>query len=148
MLFDAFTVEENTLFEKICKVRKYQSGQEIVSEGDEGGSLLLIRKGRAEVRKTLDSSNYKCLKELDPGDFFGEMSFLNQISRSASVIALEDCEILEVMKTDFDVLAQSNLDIGLKIYRSIAQELALRLKRNNEDLKKAVLLAIEGTDLL
>ncbi len=148
MLFDAFTAEETALFAETCKVREYQSGQEIVSEGDKGGSLLLIRKGRAEVRKRLDSSNYKCLKELDAGDFFGEMSFLNQTPRSASVIALEDCEILEVMKADFDVLAQSNPDIGLKVYRSIAQELALRLKRNNEDLKKAVLLAIDGTDLL
>lgn len=147
MLVDSLTAEEKALFEGICKVKEYQSGQQIVSEEDKGESLLLIRKGRAEVRKKLDASNYKYLKELDEGDFFGEMSFLTQVPRSASVIALDRCEVLELEKADFDILIQSNPSIGSKIFESIARELASRLRNNNEDLKKAVLWAIEGADL-
>lgn len=147
MLLKYLTEEEKALFAEICKVREYQRGQQIVTEGDKGESLLLIRKGRAEVRKVLDAGNYKYLKELNEGSFFGEMSFLTQVPRSASVIALDYCEILELTSKDFDVLIQSYPVIGLKIYKSVAQELASRLKKNNEDLKKAVLWAIEGADL-
>lgn len=147
MMLEVLTDEEKSLFAEICKLTEYQTGQQIISEEDKGDSLLLIRKGRVEVRKILDSDNYKHLKELDTGEFFGEMSFLNRDPRSASIVALENCEILELTRADFDVLAESNPVLGLKIYMCIAEELASRLKRNNEDLKKAILWAIEGADL-
>lgn len=146
MLLDEMSSEEKTLFGEICKVKEYESGQEIIKEGEKGESLLLIRKGRVEVRKALDIDNYKHLKELSSGEFFGEMSFLNQSPRSASVITLDSCEILELNRKDFDLLVKANPGIGLKVCKSIAIELAARLKRNNDDLKKAVLWAIEGTD--
>jgi len=146
MLLDALTEEEQALFAQICRIRDCKTGEEVVSEGDKGESLLLLRKGRAEVRKALDKGNYKYLKELQKGEFFGEMSFLNRLARSASVVAVEDCEILELNRKDFEKLIKKNPEIGLKIYRNIAAELAFRLKRNNEDLRRAVLWAIEGTD--
>lgn len=147
MLLDDLTEEEQALFAEICRGGEYKAGDEVVSEGDEGDSLLFIRKGRAEVRKGLDSSNnYKYLKELQEGDFFGEMSFLSHAPRSATVVAMDTSEILELKSADFDKLVADYPALGLKVYRNIARELALRLKRNNEDLRKAVLWAIEGTE--
>jgi CRP-like cAMP-binding protein len=146
MLLDGLTEEEQALVAEICKTREIKAGQKIVSEGEQGGTLLLMRKGRAEVRKSLDGKIQKYLKELKAGEFFGEMCFLNMASRSASVVALEKCEILELDGKDFDRLVRKHADIGLKIYRNIARELVERLNRNNEELKKAVLWAIEGAN--
>ena len=145
MLLDNLTDEEQALIAGICRIREVEKGEEVVSEGEDGGTLLLIRKGRAEVRKALDTAKHKYLRELRTGDFFGEMCFLHKAPRSASVVALEKCEILELNNDDFDRLAEKYPEIGLKVYRNIAVELVERLRRNNEELKRAVLWAIEGT---
>ena len=146
MLLDNLTDEEQALVAEICKIREFRTDQTIVSEGEKGGALLLIRKGRAEGRKSLGAKNHKFLRELKKGDFFGEMCFLHHAPRSASVIALEDCEILELEGLEFDKLAAKYPEIGLKVYKNIAAELVERLRRNNEELKKAVLWAIEGAN--
>lgn len=146
MLLDNLTDEEQALVAEICHIREFKVDQTIVSEGEKGGALLLIRKGRAEVRKSLGVKNHKYLRELKKGDFFGEMCFLHRAPRSASVIALEDCEVLELDGLEFDKLAVKNPEIGLKVYKNIASELVDRLRRNNEELKKAVLWAIEGAN--
>jgi CRP/FNR family transcriptional regulator, cyclic AMP receptor protein len=145
MLLDNLTSEEQALVAEICQTREFKCDDKVVSEGGCGGSLLLIRKGRAEVRKSLGKNNHKFLRELCAGEFFGEMCFLNKVPRSASVVALEDCEILELESTDFDKLVRKYPEIGLKVYKNIASELVDRLRRNDEELKKAVLWAIEGT---
>jgi len=144
MLLDNLTAEEQALIAETSRVREYKAGEYIVSEGEAGGSILLIRKGRAEVRKSLDVRNHKFLREFRAGEFFGEMCFLHRAPRSASVIALEPCEVVELDGVDFERLTTQYPDVGMKIYKNIAAELVDRLRRNNEELKKAVLWAIEG----
>jgi CRP-like cAMP-binding protein len=144
MLLDNLTAEEQALIAESSRIREYKAGDKIVSEGDAGGSLLLIRKGRAEVHKALDVKNHKFLRELRAGEFFGEMCFLHKALRSASVVALESCEVVELSGTDFERLIIKHPEIGMKIYKNIASELVDRLRRNNEELKKAILWAIEG----
>lgn len=143
MLFDSLTEKEKTLVEKSGTVRTYAKGNYILREGDRSTSLFVIRAGVVEVRKPIDSSKYKQLKDITAGYFFGEMSFLTGAARSADVLALRDAEILELSRADLDRLVDKNPVIGTKIYRNIAEELADRLRRNNEELKTAILWAIE-----
>lgn len=145
MLLDGLNDEEKATFAGICKITKYKPGQSIVIEGDKGETMLLIRQGKAEVRKQLKAENYKFLKELGTGDFFGEMSYLNKAPRSANVVAVDVCEVLEFRMADFDALCVKNPDIGMKIYKNMAKEIALRLKKNNDDLRKAIMWATEWT---
>lgn len=138
MLFNGMTDEEKALLASICKLGEFDTGDLIVSEGDVGETLLIMRSGRAEVRKKLKSGEHKFLKELQQGDFFGEMSFLDKAARSASVVAQEKCEVLECRMDGLDRLCSGNPVIGAKLYRNMAMEMAARLRKNNEDLKKAV----------
>lgn len=139
MLFDALTEEEKALFAAICKITEYEREQVVVSEGDEGNTILIVRRGKAEARKRLDDDGkYKLLKQMLPGDFFGETTFLCGCPRTADVVTLEPTEILECAMSEFDEFCKQNPDAGLKIYKVMAQEVTERLKRNNEDLKKAV----------
>jgi len=143
MLFDGMTDEEKALFAGICRVCEYSAGDQMVRAGAQGRSLLIVRTGSAEVRKQLDARNYKNLKVLKEGDFFGEMSFLHGAERSADVVATGRCEMLELTMEDFDKLCRQNPAIGMKIYRNMAVEVADRLRKNNEELKKAILWAME-----
>lgn len=143
MLFDALTEKERAQVVKVGRKRRYAKGDFVLHEGDESSSLFLILEGAIQVRKALDSDRYKQLKDLMPGDFFGEMSFLTSTPRSADVLALQDCEILEIPHAPFTKLVGEHPAIGLKIYRNIAEELATRLRRNNDELKRAILWALE-----
>lgn len=142
MLIDILTDDERALLASICKAREFKAGEEIVTEGASGESFLLIRKGKAEARKRVEGKTVGRLCDLEAGEFFGEMSFMTKASRSASIIATEDCEVLELVKSDFDALADSNSGLGMKIYKGIAEGLAARLAKSNEELRNAVLCAM------
>lgn len=144
MLFDDLTSEEMEAVKKACLRRKFSKGEYIIKEGEKGQSLFFLRCGTVEVIKELDSSNYKHLKDFEEGDFFGEISFLDDASRTASVVATDDCEVLELTSDKFDALVNTNPTAGMKIFRNIARDIALRLKRNTNELMKAVIFAIEG----
>ena len=143
MLLDTLTDQERAAIEKIANRRKFSEGTEILKEGEAGASLFLIRGGVVEVRKLIDKEKYKQLRDLSVGDFFGEMSFLTGAPRSATVLALHEADVLEIPRDAFDQLVKEQPSIGLKLFRNIAQELARRLRRNNEELKTAILWAID-----
>ena len=138
MLFDVLTEEEKALFAGICRISEYAPEATVVKEGDSGRTILIVRRGRAEARKPLGGKKYKLLKELKPGDFFGETTFLCGCPRSADVVAVEKTEILECEMQEFDAFCREYPEAGIKIYKVMAQEVAGRLRQNNEDLKKAV----------
>lgn len=143
MLFDDLTDKEKAQLERIGRVRSFARGSVLLREGDNGNSLFVIRTGVVELRKPFDNEQYKQLRDLVPGDFFGELSFLTDAPRSAEAIALRDAEVLEIRRRDFNRLIRRNPALGLKIYRGVAEELAQRLRRNNEDLRSTVLRALD-----
>ena len=138
MLLDVLTEEEKAAFAGICKITDYEADQVVVSEGDAGSTILIVRTGKAEARKRLEGDKYKLLKQMAPGDFFGETSFLCGCPRSADIVTTEKSEILEMAMVEFDEFCKENPEAGVKIYKVMAQEVADRLRKNNEDLKKAV----------
>ena len=66
------------------KEMSYKAGSTIVAEGTTGVGFFLILDGKAEVRK-----KGKVLATLSKGQFFGEMSLIDDLPRSADVIELQ-----------------------------------------------------------
>jgi CRP-like cAMP-binding protein len=118
-----------------------------ITEGEPGDSLFIVQSGRLQVEKEIGENSTKRLQELGPGDFFGEMSFLNKAPRSASVRALTMCSLLEVNAEKFERLIAENAPLGVKFMRGMARELTWRLRATNEELKKSIRWAIEGWTL-
>jgi CRP-like cAMP-binding protein len=143
MILDGLTDDEKGAFASICKLTEHKAGDTIVKENEPGDTLLIIRQGHVEVRKYIEGSSFRKLKDLKQGDFFGEMSFLGQAPRSASVVAVVPTEVLELHERDFDDLIKDEPAIGAKIYGAIAREMASRLRKNNEELKRIVEHLIE-----
>ena len=63
---------------------KYNNGEKIITEGDEGMHLYIIRDGCVSVQK-----GTKEIARLYTGDFFGEMTLLYKVPRQASCVAIE-----------------------------------------------------------
>ena len=76
-------------------VERYADGEIIVREGDAGREMYVIRQGQVEVTKSLGGNNV-VLATLERGSFFGEMSLLESLPRSATVRAKGDTELLVI----------------------------------------------------
>jgi len=143
MMLNDLTRDEIVKLEKVGRPRSFSKDDTIVMEGEGGSSFFLLLSGRAEVRKGVGLVTFRRLMELTPCSVFGEICFLGASNRSASVVAIDDCKVLEFHRTDFDNFAAKNPAVALKLYRGIAQELAERLIKNNEELRKALLWALD-----
>lgn len=108
-------------------VKKCES---IIQQGGDDRSLYILLTGRVCVRRK-DLS--KSLATLAPGDFFGEVSFLTERTRTTSVISAEDCIIFEIDKA---TLKHLDISIREKLKDNIIKVLVNRLDRLNETIVK------------
>ena len=73
--------------------KEYRKGKKIVRQGTHGTSAFLIKKGTVEVYIEDAEGNKKVLAQLKENDLFGEMALISACERTATVTAIEDCEI-------------------------------------------------------
>jgi HlyB family type I secretion system ABC transporter len=73
----------------------FRKGNLIIKEGDSAGPLYVIEKGRARAFAGLNGRK-RNLAFYREGDFFGELSILNDSARAASVEAFTDCQLLSL----------------------------------------------------
>jgi CRP-like cAMP-binding protein len=86
--------------------------------------MYLLKKGRAEVR--VGSQD---VEEIGPGEIFGEMALIDQSTRSATVIALEDCEIVALNEEKFVELIQDAPYFALDVMRALVGRLRAMNRR-------------------
>jgi CRP-like cAMP-binding protein len=95
-LFAGLSAEEFDDFTKMMTVHTLPAGQTIVKQGDTGKSVYIVANGTVKVYAALPSGERLALAVLNPNDFFGEISFLTNKPRTATVETSEDSVILEV----------------------------------------------------
>jgi serine/threonine-protein kinase len=81
--------------------RWVRGGEHIVREGEMADAAYVLLSGRALIYKTIRGKK-KSLREVSPGEVFGEMAILTASARTASVEALEDCLLTVVSRDIFE----------------------------------------------
>jgi CRP/FNR family transcriptional regulator, cyclic AMP receptor protein len=107
-----------------------------VREGEEAASMFLLLRGRVEVR-TEEGGVRLRLGTLGPGDCFGEMGILDLQPRSASVVALEPSEALELSSMAIHGLYEHDLEQFALLWMNLARELSRRLRQADLDRARA-----------
>ena len=88
--------------------KDYRKGKSIVRQGTHGTSAFLIKKGKVEVWVTDENGQKKVIVELKEGDVFGEMALISNKPRTATVTALEDCQVDILTQQSFLKLPENN----------------------------------------
>jgi CRP/FNR family cyclic AMP-dependent transcriptional regulator len=101
-----------------AEVLAYTPGQYIVRQNQVGTGFYLIVSGRARVLRGSDE-----LAVLGPGDFFGELSVLDQSPRMAHILAAEPTVCLALASWDFTKLVERNPKIAVGMLRVMARRL-------------------------
>lgn len=127
-----FSEGELAHLSKIGKIEKYASGNIIYNDGDPSDSFFVILEGEVEVFKTVidefGEHNIHLLATLSKNDVVGEMSLIENNSRSTSVRAKTSLTVIQYPLEK--VKAQPKLN--LKLIRNMAQILSKRLRFTNE----------------
>ncbi len=108
-LFRDFSVDEMVAVIAGLKLLSFQRGDVILREGDPGASLYMLTSGRVRAfRKEPTSEKQRPLGDLAEGAFFGEVSILTGRPRTASVVALSRCELLELDRATLDEITMAH----------------------------------------
>ena len=102
--------------------QRYETGQEIVRQGDTGVGAFIIRSGKVEVVQDRDGTQTK-LATLGPGDVFGEMALLDEFPRSATVRAVEPTTALGIQRWHFRGILESHPQIALALLPVLTKRL-------------------------
>jgi NTE family protein len=99
-----------------------RAGDWIMREGESADSLFIVQSGRVEV---IDEGPPEALiRILRRGDVMGELALLRQGTRSASVRARRDAELLELGRAEFEALIQEAPSFALGLTRAMGAQLA------------------------
>jgi Cyclic nucleotide-binding domain/FHA domain len=97
-------------------------GDIIFSEGEIGTEMYIIQSGTVELLKEIGGET-RVLATLDKGDFFGEMSVLEDLPRTASARARTDVELVRINGATFDAMLKSNTEIAVRMMRKLSRRL-------------------------
>jgi CRP-like cAMP-binding protein len=97
-------------------------GDIIFSEGDIGTEMYILQSGSVELFKQI-AGETRVLATLDKGDFFGEMSVLEDLPRTASARAKTDVELVKINGAMFDTMLKSNTEIAVRMMRKLSRRL-------------------------
>lgn len=110
-----------------------EAGEEIFHEGDLGIEMFIIQEGQVEIIKEHEEQEQK-LAVLDKGDFFGEMSILEDMPRTATARALTECKLLQINGSTFDQMLRRNPEIAVRMMRKLSR----RLRDTDRMLREAL----------
>jgi CRP-like cAMP-binding protein len=133
LLFADFTEEELEKVRNISRKAKISQGEYAFHEDKPGDTLILLDLGTLKLTKKTKKGEEQELVQLGSGSYVGEMSFFDQGLRSASGVAMENCQITVLPISALRSLLDKNPSMAAKFYRRMAMGVAQRLKYMNED---------------
>ena len=122
------------------QVRTRPAAAIIVAHEDPGDAMFILVSGRAKVALFGDNGRELTLTELKPGDFFGEMSLLDDRPRSANVVAVDDVTMLTLTREAFSGHLKSHPQTAV----NMLCELTRRLRRADETIASLALHDVES----
>jgi CRP/FNR family transcriptional regulator, cyclic AMP receptor protein len=120
--------------------KSYPRGSVIFHEADPGDYLLVVLKGRVKVSLLGRDRQETIVRILEPPDFLGEIALVDDAPRSATVIALERTDVLEIAREPFLKLVRKQPVIALKVMTQLARA----LRRASEQIRTLSMFDVYG----
>jgi CRP/FNR family transcriptional regulator, cyclic AMP receptor protein len=120
----------------LASIRHLEANDYFFHEGDDATSMFVLERGRVVVSKLWNGRPHP-IKHLGQGDCFGEMALLDLYPRSASVIAEEPCDAIELGQDMLLKLYQHDLEQFAIIQMNIGREISRRLRTADHQLFSA-----------
>lgn len=110
-------------------------GHVIIREGEAGRHLFIIRHGTVRVYRATPHGEVE-LNILKEGNFFGEMSILEEMPRSASVQAVTEVSLIILSRIQFELLSAQYPAQFAVMVTNLARDLSFRLRRLGDEFAR------------
>jgi CRP/FNR family transcriptional regulator len=131
-VFSTLSAEELVQVAEVVVPRRFEAGEVVFKEGDEGTTCYIVRSGQARAIRAHPDGRSITLAHFAPGDIFGEMAMLDGERRSATVETTEATEAIAILSSDMHRLLREHPDISVKLIAALGQ----RLRETNERLAR------------
>ncbi|MEW6689205.1 MAG: Crp/Fnr family transcriptional regulator [Pseudomonadota bacterium] len=139
-MFATLSQDELRALAPMVTRRSVPRGSAVMHEGDPIDSLYIVISGRLKVMLGAADGKETILSILGPGEFFGEMGLIDDNPRSASVVAIEPCELLAVARRAFRKCLVENTDLAMAVMRVLVR----RLREADRKIGSLAMLDVYG----
>jgi len=134
-LFEKLRSRDWKLISDLFHVRDYAPGEVIFEQGTPGLGMYVIVDGKVKI-VTEEEGKEVVLASLEHGDFFGEMSLIDEIERSAGAVAETQTRLVGLFRPQLQELMAHRPRIGIVIFERLAKIVVQRLRYSNELLMR------------
>jgi small-conductance mechanosensitive channel/CRP-like cAMP-binding protein len=127
-LFRHLDIKELSKLATNMRRRPYKKGESVIKQGDAGDSMFILSEGLLHVFLSTNEKPETKIGQIEPGEFFGEMSLLTGDPRSATVLAVTDVIAHEITKDNMRSLLHRRPEIAETISSVVAERRVRNLK--------------------
>jgi CRP-like cAMP-binding protein len=120
--------------------RRFKRGEVIVEQGEKSNTLFIILTGRARVVTSDKRGREVILATMNPGDYIGEMSLIDNEPHSATVRAEVQTDMLALGRTEFARCLPENSSMAYAIMKGLVQ----RLRQADRKIESLALMDVYG----
>lgn len=123
-LFSTLNKKELQEIAKNCQERTFSAGSTLFSQGDPGVALYVLTHGNVRISQANNPDRAEeVIGSAGVGEVLGEMALLDELPRSATVVAAEDVTVLVLPVWEFRSILRSHPDITLKLLAVLSRRL-------------------------
>jgi CRP-like cAMP-binding protein len=135
-IFKNLSRAELALVKNMVHERSYSPGEVVFLEGQPGTGMYVVIAGEVSIALNYGREEEIVLAQLKDGDFFGEISLLDESARSATAVAVVATELVGFFRSDLMDLIEKSPRMGNKIMLALAEVLGERLRATNTELRR------------
>jgi len=133
-LFSGFAARELDALVPSARPLTVAARDEVFHKGDPGSQLYVVIAGRLKALTTSPEGDDVVFNVMGPGEVFGEVALLSEFPRSATVRAIERCELLVLDRRDLLAFLRRNPDVAIRMLTVLVERL-VRVSEFVEDVQ-------------
>ncbi|MFA6318701.1 MAG: cyclic nucleotide-binding domain-containing protein [Elusimicrobiota bacterium] len=133
-LLDGIPEKHLTALAEFLKSVSLEDGAMLFDEGSKGDCLYFISSGQIRISKRVTGEVFKDLAILGPGDCFGEMALIDDVTRSARAAAVGAAGLFELRREDLHTWLGSHPELAMEFFAALVQEQSRRLRVTSTEL--------------
>lgn len=125
---------------RLAREVEIPAGRSVFSKREDADAMFIVLSGRVKIFSRSAGKKRKTFAYLKEGEFFGEMSLVEGVTRTASAQAVEPSKLLLIRKNDFQRLLSRDARLALYLLRTVCE----RLRQANEEIEGMLFRNILG----
>lgn len=134
--FKDLSDEEIRAIGEHCKEDEFAPGEIIFRENAAAERFYIVLDGTVEVWKDYAAEKPDLLAVHGKGHLFGEMALIDELPRSATVVAKAQTRVLYLFREEFDRIVRNNSAVAISILRSLSAMVRKSNESFVEDLRR------------